>query len=670
MFPFQEVKAQQSTCDPDILNCPDGSTIVGRNPDNGCAFFPCTPNDCPTNGANDLTVCQDGSFVARVPPDCTDFSNCPVTCNFDTLSCPDGTVVSRIPPDCLFADCPSMATPNPTAQSTPNPTQAPVTSTPSVTTAPPATSSPTKVVCPTDVFVCKSGQELVRDPNNNCEFPDCDPVTCTSDVFECPDGTFVGRVPPLCEFEACPPPAVLGTIVDVLSSNPDFSSLVTLLTQAGLTDTLAADGPFTVFAPTDNAFAAVPPQTLEAVTSNNALLTQVLLYHVLDGQVLSSDFVFGDNVQTLNGASVTTFTDPLMVNGANINQADLLASNGVIHGIDSVLIPPMPSPMPTAPIKAPTTAPIITPGPVGEFFLLQAARGGCIGRTDDGSDKLVYSVCNTDNNFAMWRLVDETGQIQSKANTTMCMQASNAPEIFGGVAGLDARTPLFTKPCNEGLKLDFQSLDDNWDIMTGGPLWFSQRPDLCVTYNGAEPVIGESVIELLECDLLGGERGQGWVAVFPPAYQYFTLSAASGGCLARKQDGSTELFLKECSSNDVYSQWRLDSMGRFRSKVDDDCMQAAEYPTLLIGPEALKIGTGVFVKSCVGPLKMTYQEMLVAAPLSNDMIWKSQIQIASRPDLCVVHFGASPTVGEARVMLAECATLGGNRGEGWIAKGV
>ena len=115
---------------------------------------------------------------------------------------------------------------------------------------------------------------------------------------------------------------------------------VQLLGAAGLVETLQGDGPFTVFAPTNDAFAALDEATLEAVGADTDLLTSVLLYHVLDGEVLSTDLEDGAMVPTLNGASVTISLDPVMVNNANVVIADLIGTNGVIHVIDAVLIPP------------------------------------------------------------------------------------------------------------------------------------------------------------------------------------------------------------------------------------------------------------------------------------------------------------------------------------------
>ncbi len=133
-----------------------------------------------------------------------------------------------------------------------------------------------------------------------------------------------------------------GTIVDVASSTEGFSTLAAAVSAAGLVDTLNGEGPFTVFAPTDDAFAALPAGVLDALLlpENKDVLTQILTYHVVPGQVMAADVTDGD-VATVEGQSVTLSTaDGVSVNGAKVIQADVVTSNGVIHAIDAVLLPP------------------------------------------------------------------------------------------------------------------------------------------------------------------------------------------------------------------------------------------------------------------------------------------------------------------------------------------
>jgi uncharacterized surface protein with fasciclin (FAS1) repeats len=133
-------------------------------------------------------------------------------------------------------------------------------------------------------------------------------------------------------------------IVDIAAGNKDFSTLVTAVKAAGLVDTLKGAGPFTVFAPTNAAFKKVPPATLKKLLANKAALTQVLTYHVLSGNVMAADAMklkTGTKVKTVEGASFTVTNDKhgLRIDKAKIIKTDIKASNGVIHVIDTVIIP-------------------------------------------------------------------------------------------------------------------------------------------------------------------------------------------------------------------------------------------------------------------------------------------------------------------------------------------
>ena len=134
----------------------------------------------------------------------------------------------------------------------------------------------------------------------------------------------------------------LGTLVDVAVAAGDFTTLVAAVEAAGLVDTLSGEGPFTVFAPTDEAFAALPPELLEALLlpENSEALTEILTYHVVSGEVLAADVAAGE-VATVQGEEITIAVDDgVTVNGANVIATDVLASNGVIHVIDAVIVPP------------------------------------------------------------------------------------------------------------------------------------------------------------------------------------------------------------------------------------------------------------------------------------------------------------------------------------------
>jgi uncharacterized surface protein with fasciclin (FAS1) repeats len=137
------------------------------------------------------------------------------------------------------------------------------------------------------------------------------------------------------------------TIVDIAANNPDFSTLVAAVEAAGLAETLAGEGPFTVFAPTNDAFAKLPAGTVESLLepANKDQLTSILTYHVVPAEVMAADVTAGA-VTTVNGASFDVSTDGGVVisdgqgGTANVVQTDIVASNGVIHVIDAVLLPP------------------------------------------------------------------------------------------------------------------------------------------------------------------------------------------------------------------------------------------------------------------------------------------------------------------------------------------
>ncbi|MFM8266466.1 MAG: fasciclin domain-containing protein [Ilumatobacteraceae bacterium] len=138
-------------------------------------------------------------------------------------------------------------------------------------------------------------------------------------------------------------PAEAGDIVDVASSTADFSTLVAAVSAAGLVETLKGEGPFTVFAPTDAAFAALPAGLLDKLLlpENVDVLTQILSYHVVAGAVMAADVTAGD-VASVEGSPITITVDGgVKLNGtANVVSTDVMASNGVIHVIDAVILPP------------------------------------------------------------------------------------------------------------------------------------------------------------------------------------------------------------------------------------------------------------------------------------------------------------------------------------------
>jgi uncharacterized surface protein with fasciclin (FAS1) repeats len=138
------------------------------------------------------------------------------------------------------------------------------------------------------------------------------------------------------------PPADPNTILDIIVNSPDHNTLEAAVLAAGLDGALSGDGPLTVFAPTDDAFAALQPGTVEALLNDIPALTAILTYHAVGGQTLSTDLADGQKIATLNGADVTVTINAngVFINNAKVTVADVLADNGVVHVIDAVLLPP------------------------------------------------------------------------------------------------------------------------------------------------------------------------------------------------------------------------------------------------------------------------------------------------------------------------------------------
>ena len=160
-------------------------------------------------------------------------------------------------------------------------------------------------------------------------------------------GTLFGTAAAL--LTACAQPDPGDDIVDIAAANPDFSTLVAAVEAAGLVDTLKGPGPFTVFAPTNAAFAALPAGTVDTLLlpENKDELTRILTYHVVPGQI-TSDQIIGtrSDVATVQGRTVHVngqaggkYGSAVRVNDANVTTADIIATNGVIHVIDKVLMP-------------------------------------------------------------------------------------------------------------------------------------------------------------------------------------------------------------------------------------------------------------------------------------------------------------------------------------------
>lgn len=141
------------------------------------------------------------------------------------------------------------------------------------------------------------------------------------------------------------PPAETNTIVDIVVNSEVHNTLEAAVIQAGLVETLSGPGPFTVFAPTDAAFEALPADVLAAVLADNDLLTEILFYHTVSGAALSTDLFDGQEIVTLQGQTVTVsiVDGNVFINNAQVVLADIIASNGVVHVIDAVLVPEAPA---------------------------------------------------------------------------------------------------------------------------------------------------------------------------------------------------------------------------------------------------------------------------------------------------------------------------------------
>ena len=132
----------------------------------------------------------------------------------------------------------------------------------------------------------------------------------------------------------------MADIVDTAVGAGSFKTLVAAVTAAGLVDTLKGTGPFTVFAPTDAAFAKLPAGTVDSLLKDIPQLTSILTYHVVPGKVMAADLKNGMSAATVQGKNVTfDLSHGVKVNGATVSQADIVADNGVIHVIDSVILP-------------------------------------------------------------------------------------------------------------------------------------------------------------------------------------------------------------------------------------------------------------------------------------------------------------------------------------------
>ena len=166
----------------------------------------------------------------------------------------------------------------------------------------------------------------------------CAPVAAPAPAAPAP----VATEAPAAEAPAALAAPAMADIVDTAIAAGSFTTLVAAVQAAGLVDALKADGPFTVFAPTDDAFAKLPAGTVDSLLADPEALSAILLYHVVPGKVMAADVTDGLSADTLNGAPVSFHVADgvVMINDATVTATDIEASNGVIHVIDSVILPP------------------------------------------------------------------------------------------------------------------------------------------------------------------------------------------------------------------------------------------------------------------------------------------------------------------------------------------
>ena len=165
-------------------------------------------------------------------------------------------------------------------------------------------------------------------------------VACNSEESKKTEET---ATPAVTETAAPAPQEAPKDVVDIAIGSADHSTLVTAVTAAGLVETLKGAGPFTIFAPTNAAFAALPAGTVEGLLKpeSKEALTKILTYHVVSGAVKAADLKDGQKVKTLQGEELTVSIKDgkVIINGANVTAADLTGTNGVIHVVDAVLMP-------------------------------------------------------------------------------------------------------------------------------------------------------------------------------------------------------------------------------------------------------------------------------------------------------------------------------------------
>ena len=216
-----------------------------------------------------------------------------------------------------------------------------------------------------------------------------------------------------------PPAAQPATVYEIIADSPDHTILETALLAAGLDDDLQTAGPFTVFAPTDAAFAGLAPGVLDNLIANPAQLAEILLYHVVGSQAASTDLSNGQTIETLQGEDVEiTIAGGVQVNDANVIVADLFADNGVVHVIDGVLLPPV------SVSENTNSAFTLFPNPAVDFITLNGEfAAASMVRIIDQSGRIVFeTTLNGINRFDISALASGVYNLVVSTDNTMSSQ--------------------------------------------------------------------------------------------------------------------------------------------------------------------------------------------------------------------------------------------------------
>jgi phosphate transport system substrate-binding protein len=281
---------------------------------------------------------------------------------------------------------------------------------------------------------------------------------------------------------AVPAFAQPGTIVEIAAGNEDFSTLVAAVQAAGLVDTLNGEGPFTVFAPTNEAFAKLPPGVVDYLLAHPDLLTAVLTYHVVPGKIMAADVVGmmgAAEVTTVQGGGARVDPATLTIEGANIVATDIEASNGVIHVIDTVILPE---------ISAPEIDPLSVTGDIniaGSSTVGPLTEAVAEGFTNDGfAGVIANTIVGTGAGFERFCVSGETDISNAsrpirQSEIDSCRALATPREPIGFLVGIDALAVVVSESNTFATELTRKQLSD---IFIGAvTTWGQVYPELVGT---------------------------------------------------------------------------------------------------------------------------------------------------------------------------------------------